>query len=209
MQATKIYTAEQFHFAREVAGNFFEQNEGYIVWRQTGQAVEEEILEAIFNNKEVNIAYMTTKEHADIILNLNDNLSSIDKKQFCVYIQDPCICIMIDGMRLRARIPDVTVTPRQRLRNDFGEVLNPLVIFEVISPTSVKTDYVEKLTEYKYLESLQDYIVVEQKEVKVTHHQRLTANEWIAKTYTNRNDVMSIATVQATLHLAAIYENVL
>jgi Uma2 family endonuclease len=206
---TYFYTAEQFHLVRDLAGNFFEQVEGQIVWRQTGQAVEEEILEAIFNHQDVIIEYMTTKEHAWIIANISDSLRSVDRNLFKVFSQDPCICIMIDGFRLRTRIPDVTVIPKQPKCNELGETLNPLVIFEVISPGSVKTDYIEKLREYKFVDSLQDYLIVEQKSMQITHYQKVSKTEWIERNYDNKEDTINLNTVAVTIPIVAIYENVL
>jgi Uma2 family endonuclease len=207
--ATKSYTAEQFHFVREAAGNFFEQNEGQIVWRQTGQAVEEEILEAILNEQDVIIEYMTTKEHALIISNLNQDLSNIDKTLFRLFIQDPCICIVINGLRLRARIPDATVTPKKIDYNEFGEALNPLVVFEIISPSSVKTDYIEKLREYKYVDSLQDYLIVEQKTIQITHYQRHSENEWTERSYDKAEEILHIHTIGIAITVGDVYVGVL
>jgi Uma2 family endonuclease len=207
---TQNYTAEQFHLLRELAGNFFEQVEGQIVWRQTGQAVEEQILDAIFNHQDVTIEYMTTKEHAVIISNLAEILLfGVDRTLFKVFTQDPCICIMIDGVRLRARIPDATVTPKKIDYNEFGETLNPLVVFEIISPSSTKTDYIEKLREYKSVDSLQDYLIVEQKTIQITHYQKVSETEWIERNYDSKKDMINLSTVAVTLPIVAIYENVL
>ncbi len=203
-----IYTAEQFHLVRDLAGNFFEQIEGQIVWRQTGQAVEEEILEAIFNHQEVTIAYMTTKEHALIISNLNQDLRGLDKSQFRLFIQDPCICIMINGKRLKARIPDATVTPQKTEFNELGEALNPVVVFEVVSPSSTKTDYIDKLKEYKTVATLQSYLVVEQKEMKIVQYDRLNENEWTEEVFMAANEMINIRAINISLNVAEVYANV-
>jgi Uma2 family endonuclease len=210
MQTTTYYTAEQFHFVREAAGNFFEQVDGQIVWRQTGQAVEEEILEAIFNQQDVIIEYMTTKEHAWIIANLAEILLfGVDRTLFKVFTQDPCICIMIDGVRLRARIPDATVTPKKIDYNEFSETLNPLVVFEIISPSSTKTDYIEKLREYKSVESLQDYLIVEQKTMQITHYQRINEQEWIVRSYDKAEEIFNIYTIGISIKVENVYVGVL
>jgi Uma2 family endonuclease len=202
---TYFYTPEQFHLVREFAGNFFEQVEGQIVWRQTGQAVEEEILEAILNEQDVIIEYMTTKEHALIISNINQELHTIDKSLFRLFIQDPCICVMIDGVRLRARIPDATVTPKKINYNEFGEALNPLVVFEIISPSSVKTDYIEKLREYKYVDSLQDYLIVEQKTIQITHYQKINEKEWVVRSYDKAEEILHIHTIGIAIMVGDVY----
>src|SRR5437588_893412 len=61
-----------------------------------------------------------------------------------------------------------------------GDVLlNPTVIFEVLSPSTEKYDRGEKFQRYKSeIETLQDYILVSQDRIRIEHHHREADSTW-------------------------------
>lgn len=48
----------------------------------------------------------------------------------------------------------------------------PTLVFEVVSPSSEVTDHVEKLADYETINSIQQYVVLEQDRVAATVHRR-------------------------------------
>ncbi len=77
--------------------------------------------------------------------------------------------------------PDLLVTCGERKFEDEKKkdvLLNPKVIFEVLSkPTKLK-DRNEKFESYIRLESLTDYVLTEQDKMKVEHYSRLDEKDW-------------------------------
>jgi len=80
----------------------------------------------------------------------------IDRKKWDVTTADLAIEIEDD-----IRFPDIVIKPR--IKGETGRIgRNPIILFEVLSPSSVGTDMVAKAAEYLSLPSLQTYVVASQ-----------------------------------------------
>jgi Uma2 family endonuclease len=65
------------------------------------------------------------------------------------------------------------------------EVPSPVVVFEVLSPTSGHTDRIVKLLEYRDVATIRRYVIVEYASMALTVHTRAEAGgEWIATALT-------------------------
>lgn len=85
-----------------------------------------------------------------------------------------------DGMTVRidehiAFEPDALVAPLPKPAADALEVNNPVIVVEVLSPTSVKRDAIDKLASYFRVPSIAHYLIVDPETRKILHHQRATA----------------------------------
>ena len=76
--------------------------------------------------------------------------------------------------------PDVSVVCEEpRFADDvFDTLFNPIVVVEVLSPSTEAYDRGDKFAHYRQLESLQEYILVSQDKVRVDHYVR-QATQWI------------------------------
>lgn len=91
-----------------------------------------------------------------------------------------------------------------------GDVLlNPKVIFEVLSPSTENYDRGEKLLRYtNNVESLTDYILISQDKPLIEHYAKQKDGNWA------KNEVEGLAarfylpTIEAEISLAELYENV-
>lgn len=102
--------------------------------------------------------------------------------------------------------PDVAVICGQR-RYYLGKedvVLNPLLIVEVLSPSTEGYDRGEKFDHYKTIESLQDYLLVKQNEERVMLYSR-HEDHWEFREVTGRESAVYLPSVETTLALADIY----
>jgi Uma2 family endonuclease len=201
-----IYTKAEYDKICEFAGSHFEYDDGLIVWKHNGQVIEDEILTKLLNQEDILIySEMATTKHDQIINNIQEKLMlNLNLSLFRVYGNMPNIFIIINGKE-KIRIPDVAVTPRKLALTENKEVTNPLVIFEIVSPSSVQKDYIDKLREYKTLESLQEYIIVEQERNYLVHYQRISAEEWTENKIETDQDFLYLPTVVIKLELQEIY----
>lgn len=87
-------------------------------------------------------------------------------------------------------------------------LLNPCVIFEVLSPSTMEFDQNDKFDEYKLLDSLTDYVLVWPERVRVKHYHRNEKNEWVEKSYSERDDKISLSSLGIVLSLQEIYADV-
>ncbi len=67
----------------------------------------------------------------------------------------------------------LTPDPPAMLDGEHDEVLNPLLIVEVLSPSTAHVDRGAKLAEYRGIPSLTDYLLFAQNEPAVDHYVRV------------------------------------
>lgn len=105
--------------------------------------------------------------------------------------------------------PDVVaVCDEPRFEDDvFDTLLNPIIIVEVLSPSTEAYDRGEKLLHYRQLESLKEYILVSQDRVYVERYLR-KQEEWGYTSFQELNEVLPLISIQCELPLQEIYERV-
>ncbi len=106
--------------------------------------------------------------------------------------------------------PDVTVVcGKPQLADDRQDsLLNPTVIFEVLSPTTEKYDRGAKFRHYLAIDTLKDYILVDQFAMRVEHYTRGSAGAWTFRAYQHPDDELKIESIAASVTLARIYDRV-
>jgi Uma2 family endonuclease len=106
--------------------------------------------------------------------------------------------------------PDVSVVCGEpQLADTHGDtLLNPIVIFEVLSPSSEGYDRGLKFQSYRTIESLQDYILVDQNRVRIEHYTRQDAITWTLRDCQSLDGELVIDSVGVTLSLTRIYDGV-
>lgn len=86
-------------------------------------------------------------------------------------------------------------------------LLNPLMIVEVLSPTTEAYDRGEKFAHYRRLESLQEYVLVSQDRMRVERHVR-RGEEWVLTEYTDPDAVLDLPSINCRVTLRDIYDKV-
>ena len=105
--------------------------------------------------------------------------------------------------------PDAGVVCEEpRFEDDvFDTLLNPIVIVEVLSPSTEAYDRGEKFAHYRQLTSLQEYILVAQDQIRVEHYRR-QERQWIFTDFEKQDEILSLPSIQCELPLHEIYERV-
>ncbi|GAB4194413.1 MAG: hypothetical protein OHK0057_33190 [Thermoflexibacter sp.] len=91
---------------------------------------------------------------------------------------------------------------------DKMSILNPLGIFEVLSKSTKNIDKNEKLEEYKEIDSLQEYVIIDQYKPQVIVHKRINENRWEQVYISSLADSIYLESIELQLPLEAIYEGV-
>lgn len=104
--------------------------------------------------------------------------------------------------------PDVMVTcdERDRTPEDFKRY--PRLIVEVLSPTTEAFDRGGKFADYRTLETLQEYVLINQERVSVECFRRNSEGLWVLYPYSEGEEV-HLASVDFSCLIAALYEDVL
>jgi Uma2 family endonuclease len=74
--------------------------------------------------------------------------------------------------------PDLIIVCGAPLTDEHNALTNPVVIFEVLSPSTERDDRTDKFTDYQRIESLLHYVLVEQDRPAMTHYGKLENGLW-------------------------------
>ena len=107
--------------------------------------------------------------------------------------------------------PDLTIVCGEPLFHDTKKdvLVNPKVIFEVLSPSTADYDRTKKFMRYRMgNETLTDYILVSQDFCFVEHFVNQENGEWIYRSLSEISEVLRIETINCELVLQEIYDRV-
>jgi Uma2 family endonuclease len=105
--------------------------------------------------------------------------------------------------------PDVVAVcgERQFEDSEVDTLLNPNLIVEVLSPSTEAYDRGKKFAHYRRLESLREYVMVAQDQVRVERYTR-QGDEWLLTELSRLEDTLRLESVGCAVALSAIYERV-
>ncbi len=103
--------------------------------------------------------------------------------------------------------PDVSVTCGQEIYEDEREdiLLNPILIVEILSPSTAGYDRGDKFQHYQFIKSLQEYILIAQDTCRVEQFVRQHDWEWKYRIYANLDDVVKLESIGCELPLKEVY----
>jgi len=109
------------------------------------------------------------------------------------------------------RYPDVSVVCGERVIEDMQGIdmlVNPLLLIEVLSPSTAAYDHNEKFVAYQAIESFKEYLLVSQERPHVTRYVRQPDNGWLRYDIIGLESNVEISSVGVTLPLGDIYSRV-
>jgi Uma2 family endonuclease len=123
----------------------------------------------------------STREHSLIAVNIGGELRAALRPNPCKVFNSN-LRIRIEAMN-RYTYADVTVVcgPPLSLDATRDTLLNPTAIFEVLSDSTESYDRGEKFAGYRTLPSLQEYVLVSQKQALVEHFHRQPDGSWLLR----------------------------
>ena len=106
--------------------------------------------------------------------------------------------------------PDVSVVcGKPLLADDQKDVLlNPIVIFEVLSPSTELYDRGVKLQLYRTIPSLREYILVDQNKARIEQYIYQDASTWTLRDHQGLDAELKLDSIGAALPLHLIYDGV-
>lgn len=128
----------------------------------------------------------------------------------------PCLALSSD-MRVKVNATGLTTYPDVVVLCDAPEftdpdkpdtLLNPAVIVEVLSDATDEYDRGFKFENYQQIDTLREYVLVAQAEVKVERFVRQPDDTWAVTAFTDPGGSVPFTSVPADIPLAAIYRHV-
>jgi Uma2 family endonuclease len=124
----------------------------------------------------------------------------------------PCIVLNSDiKVRLEEAdcyyYPDVAVTCDERDTNSTEDfILYPILVIEVLSPSTAAFDRGEKFADYQTSPSLREYVLINQSQMGVECF-RIESGNWVSQTYEQGSEV-EFASIDFRCDIASIYRKV-
>ncbi|HKX28493.1 MAG TPA: Uma2 family endonuclease [Blastocatellia bacterium] len=145
-----------------------------------------------------------SKNHSTIMINLNESLARQLKGCRVIPADVP---IKTSHHPFRYADLSVACNPQLEERQGIGVLLNPALIIEILSPSSLLTDNKQKLEEYTALESLQDYLIIAQSIPYVVRYSRL-GEGWVRSYFGHPEAVVDLPAIGVRLPFPEIYAGV-
>lgn len=128
-------------------------------------------------------------------------------------LDTPCLVLTSDiKVRLEEAdcyyYPDVAVTCDERdttSTEDF--ILYPSLVVEVLSPSTAAFDRGDKFVDYQTASSLQEYVLINQSEIKIECFRLNAEGNWISQTYI-QGDELDLISIDFRCPIAQIYQKV-
>lgn len=123
--------------------------------------------------------------------------------------------LYIGNMRVRLRnnficYPDIVVVNGEpAFADQNGDLLlNPTVVLEIISSATNTLDKTQKLEAFLAMDSIRECILVKEDEMRIEHYAKQNAKQWIYKIYNERDDVLSMESINCKVSLSEIYAQI-
>jgi len=147
----------------------------------------------------------TSINHREIISELTLMLADqLNRSEFALYVNDMVVARKLFGFFY---IPDITVTLKNKIYNEYGHLENPVSIIDIVSPSTEEKDKNQKKNDYQSIASLQEYILISQNSYKITQFVREGKTDWIMKVYDEENQTC-LMTVGVKIDLKKLYKDI-
>ncbi len=142
-----------------------------------------------------------TTDHAFIQVNLIAALGNRLRGGRCRVVGSR-LKVLVSGS---IRYPDAFVLCSTPLRGT-QVVTDPVVVFEILSPSTSYTDRIGKYREYRLTPSIQRYVILEQTRQAATVYAR-SGNDWVADVLIGDAD-LSMPEIGVVISLTELYEGI-
>jgi Uma2 family endonuclease len=145
-----------------------------------------------------------SKRHNQICGNLYRNISARLLGTDCDVFMES---VKVRPNEITFYYPDIVITC-EPTDDDEYVVHQPLLIVEVISPTSERTDRYEKLQIYRQIPTLREYVIVWQEEMLAEVHRRAENLNWTVERFSRAEAEINFDSIDFSLKLSEIYQGI-
>ena len=146
-----------------------------------------------------------TWDHDSIVVNISEWLAPRLKGTDCRLCTSDMRIQIAEDRYVYADLCAVCGPPL--LSRDRMNLLNPILVVEVTSPSSQMRDRIDKLDYYQAIPSIEAYLIVEQDRMRVDLFTRANGG-WNMRSYSAADDVIPLAALECELALAEVYRGV-
>ena len=149
-----------------------------------------------------------SREHNLIVANIVRELGNELKDRRCeVYASDMRVKVSKSGLYTYPDTSVVCDTPEFE-DDQFDTLVNPKLLFEVLSESTESYDRGGKFRQYREIDSLKEYVMVSQDRVSVECYLRQAGDRWLLKEIQSIEESVTFDSIQVTIPLAELYRNI-
>lgn len=133
--------------------------------------------------------------------------AQLRRKPCRIYPSDMRVKVQQTGLNT---YPDIVIVCGQPQFTDdaLDTLINPMVIIEVLSPSTERYDRGMKFQQYRTIPTLRDYILISQDDKHIEHYMRQDNGQWVFEDALGLEAKLVITSVDCTLLLEDVYEKV-
>lgn len=146
-----------------------------------------------------------TLNHAEIMMNVGGELRQLLRRSDCKVLSS---AMRIGISPTRYVYPDVSVVCGEPVTEyESQTLLNPTLVVEVTSPSTISSDRVIKREYYESVDSMQAYLVIDQHRVMVEMYTRADGG-WLLQRFSDLDAVIPLKPLGCDLPVADIYHGI-
>ncbi|MEA5580513.1 Uma2 family endonuclease [Nodularia harveyana UHCC-0300] len=149
-----------------------------------------------------------TIDHNQIALNLSSELNFAFKRQnYRVFMGD--VRLWIPQKRIYT-YPDVMILAGEPefFNNRKDIIVNPQVIFEVLSKSTKGYDRENKFEAYRTISTFQEYLLIDQTRIHVEQFSKTGKKQWSLREYDEEDQAIALNTIPFEISLQDLYNKV-
>ncbi|MBW4668619.1 MAG: Uma2 family endonuclease [Cyanomargarita calcarea GSE-NOS-MK-12-04C] len=106
--------------------------------------------------------------------------------------------------------PDILIIKDQAIFQEgrTDTVLNPSIIFEVLSKSTSSRDRGDKFTYYRSIPQFQEYILIDQYQIHIEQFSKTPEGNWLFREFDDEDAVLTLASANCQIPHRQIYERV-
>lgn len=150
-----------------------------------------------------------SERHNTICNNISSELQQQLKKRPCkAYQSEMRVYIEKTGLYTYPDVLAVCGKPELLKYRGLESLTNPLLIIEVLSPSTADYNKGAKFDNYRTLDSLREYVLVWQDKVRVARYTKQKDGSWLLTDFIGENTEIVLSSIECKLLIEDIYDKV-
>ena len=161
-----------------------------------------------YHNGKITTLSGGTTDHSKIAVKIITALSILlDDQPLEVYNSDIKIQIPAYNKFVYSDVAVVSGSP-EYYQGRRDTITNPLLVVEILSPSTQRHDRTDKFMMYRTLPSLKEYVLVEQEQPRITTFYRNEAQHWEDTDVEELTNSIALRSVDGALALSNVYKGI-
>ena len=146
----------------------------------------------------------------------HNQISSILIRDIGMFLKENECNIFGSDLRVHTQLksfytyPDAVIIcgPPSFVDNEFDTIINPSILFEILSASTEEYDRTIKFDFYKNISSLKQYVLIDSQKILIEVFTRQNDHSWESQKYTNIEEEWELSLIQYKNYVKQLYDGV-